>query len=124
NYPVEVKLSTVHGEELIQCRKASGLMVMGTKESIGIPLPGQLIGVEYLLKQTGQTLQGMMPDSEAPDIDDVGATDERFEDRSQENTPDHTIGSLMVSDPLWMSGTRAPKHQDVTSHFSFVIIVN
>ena len=30
----------VLGKELIQCRKASGLIVRGTKESVDIPLPG------------------------------------------------------------------------------------
>ena len=39
-YPVEVKLLTVLGEALIQCRKASGVIVRGTKESVEIPLPG------------------------------------------------------------------------------------
>ena len=32
SHSIEVKLSTVLGEELIQCMKASGLIVRGTKE--------------------------------------------------------------------------------------------
>ena len=40
SYPVEVKLSTLLGEELIQCRKAYGIIVRGNKESVAIPLPG------------------------------------------------------------------------------------
>jgi len=40
SYPIEVKLLTVLGEEIIQCRKASGLIVKGTNESVEIPLPG------------------------------------------------------------------------------------
>jgi len=39
SYPVAVKLSTVLVEELNQCRKASGLIVRGSNESIGILLP-------------------------------------------------------------------------------------
>ncbi len=38
--PVQVKLSTVMGEELIQCNKVAGLVVKGANESTEIPLPG------------------------------------------------------------------------------------
>jgi len=65
----------------------------------------------------------MSPDSEAPDIDDIEATDEGFEDAPQEDTPGHTIGSLMESDPLGMTGAQEPNHQEVTGHFFFVIVV-
>jgi len=38
--------------------------------------PGELTGIEYLLKQTGQPLQDMTTDIEGPDIDDVESTDD------------------------------------------------
>ena len=65
----------------------------------------------------------MSPDSEAPDIDDIEATDEGFEDAPQEDTPGHTIGSLMESDPLGMTGAQEPKHQEVTGHFSVIVVI-
>ncbi|KAK2147408.1 hypothetical protein LSH36_555g04015 [Paralvinella palmiformis] len=37
---------------------------------------GELTGIEYLLKQTGQPLQDMTTDIEGPDIDDVESTDD------------------------------------------------
>ena len=40
SYPFEVKLSVVLGEDIIQCRKASGLIVRETKESVEISPPG------------------------------------------------------------------------------------
>ena len=90
-------------------------------DSCYIPFPGELIGVDYLLKQTGQPPQDMTPDSEAPDIDDVEATTEEFEDTPQEDTPDLTIGSLMESDPLRMTSAQeptdqTPKHHEVIGH--------
>ncbi|KAK2145310.1 hypothetical protein LSH36_688g00005 [Paralvinella palmiformis] len=51
-----------------------------------------------------------------PDIDDVEATGEEFEDTPQEDTPDRTIGSLMESDPLRMTGAQEPTDQTPKHH--------
>jgi len=64
------------------------------------------------LRQTGQPLQNITSESEAPDIDGVEATDEGFEDAPQEGTRERTSGSLMESDLLGMTGAREPIGQN------------
>lgn len=77
------------------------LKVNFSLSTIVSPVPGELIGVDYLYSQTGKALQGVHPDSEETEalLEDVG-TEEELEDEGFDDTGlDPTVELLDLSDP-------------------------
>ncbi|XP_051800343.1 mucin-7-like isoform X4 [Acanthochromis polyacanthus] len=71
------------------------------KNSVQLSLLGELIGIDYLFRQTGRAMQNMEPDTEETDhmLEDLG-TEEDLEDEGFEDANvDPTVGLLDITDP-------------------------
>lgn len=65
------------------------------------PVPGELLGIDYLYSQTGQALQDVHPDSEETQalLEDVGPEEELDDEGFEESGLDPTVEQLDLSDP-------------------------
>ncbi|XP_047191158.1 uncharacterized protein LOC124850755 [Scophthalmus maximus] len=93
--------------DLVQCVNTHSVKVLGRKLVPSFQPPavytGELIGIDYLYRQTGQALQDVHPDSEETDqmLEDVGTEEEleveSFEDSGLSLSLDPTIELLDLS---------------------------
>lgn len=93
-------------------------------------VPGELIGVDYLYRQTGKALQDVQPDSEETEqmLEDVG-TEEELEDegfidadldptigqldQSSGPSPATTSSSIIIPTPISLQATAGPLGPDI-----------
>ncbi|KAJ8340737.1 hypothetical protein SKAU_G00353700 [Synaphobranchus kaupii] len=103
--------------DLVHCVNTYSVKVLGRKLVPTFQPPnvytGELIGIDYLYRQTGRAMQDVHPDSEETDemLEDVG-TEEELEDEGFEDAGlDPTIGELDLSSgpsPLTTSSASVP----------------
>ncbi len=62
-------------------------------------VPGELIGIDYLYRQTGRALQDVQPDSEETEqmLEDVGTQEELEDEGFEDSGLDPTVGLLDTS---------------------------
>lgn len=74
------------------------------------PVPGELLGVDYLYSQTGKALQDVHRDSEETEalLEDVGTEEEPEDEGFEESGLDPTVELLDLSDPAPVTTGSAP----------------
>ncbi|CAM4510591.1 unnamed protein product [Leuciscus chuanchicus] len=89
--------------DLVQSVNANSLKVLHRKYVPSFYPPpkytGELIGIDYLYRQTGQALQDMNPDSEETDelLEDLNFGQEQEDEGFEDQNLDPTVGNLMTS---------------------------
>ncbi|KAB5574598.1 hypothetical protein PHYPO_G00210810, partial [Pangasianodon hypophthalmus] len=87
--------------EVVHCINTNSLKVFGRKYIPSFQAPskytGELIGVDYLLAQTGQPLQRVDPDAEATDqlLEEVNVDEQEDEGFEEDLSDDRTLASLL-----------------------------
>ncbi|KAB5574970.1 hypothetical protein PHYPO_G00215240 [Pangasianodon hypophthalmus] len=97
------KLSSLltYAGEVVHCINTNSLKVFGRKYIPSFQAPskytGELIGVDYLLAQTGQPLQRVDPDAEATDqlLEEVNVEEQEDEGFEEDLSDDPTLASLL-----------------------------